>query len=55
MSKDEKIKVRSEVVVGSPADKIIKFAKAYKIDMIIVGSRRLEEQERCLKLLNVLS
>ena len=42
MSKDEKIKVRSEVVVGSPAENIIKFAKAYKIDMIIVGSRRLE-------------
>jgi nucleotide-binding universal stress UspA family protein len=40
--KDEKINVRSEVVVGSPAEKIIKFAKANKIDMIIIGSRRLE-------------
>lgn len=42
ISKDEKIKVRSEVIVGSPAEKIIEFAKANKIDMIIVGSRRLE-------------
>jgi nucleotide-binding universal stress UspA family protein len=42
MSNDEKIKVRSEVVVGYPAEEIIKFAKSNKIDMIIVGSRRLE-------------
>jgi nucleotide-binding universal stress UspA family protein len=42
MSKDDKIKVRSEVIVGSPADEIIRFARANKIDMIIVGSRRLE-------------
>jgi nucleotide-binding universal stress UspA family protein len=41
-SKDEKIKVRSEVIVGSPAEEIIRFANANKIDMIIVGSRRLE-------------
>ena len=42
MSKDEKIKIRSEVVVGSPAEEIIRFANTNKIDMIIVGSRRLE-------------
>ncbi len=42
MSKDEKIKIRSEVVVGSPAEKIIRFADTNKIDMIIIGSRRLE-------------
>jgi nucleotide-binding universal stress UspA family protein len=42
MPKDEKIKVRSEITVGSPADEIIRFANANKIDMIIVGSRRLE-------------
>lgn len=42
MPKGEKIKVRSEVIVGSPADEIIRFAMANKIDMIIVGSRRLE-------------
>src|ERR671923_9955 len=42
MSKDEKIKIRSDVVVGSPAEEIIKFANANKIDIIIVGSRRLE-------------
>lgn len=42
MPKDEKIKVRSEIIVGSPADEIIRFANANKIDMIIVGSRRLE-------------
>lgn len=42
ISNDEKIKVRSEVVVGYPAEEIIKFAKSNKIDMIIVGSRRLE-------------
>ena len=42
MPKDEKIKVRSEIIVGSPADEIIRFASANKIDMIIVGSRRLE-------------
>lgn len=41
MPKDEKIKVRSEII-GSPADEIIRFASANKIDMIIVGSRRLE-------------
>ena len=42
MSEDEKIKIRSEVVVGSPAEEIIRFANTNKIDMIIVGSRRLE-------------
>lgn len=42
MPKDEKIKVRSEIIVGSPADEIIRFVNANKIDMIIVGSRRLE-------------
>lgn len=42
MSMDEKIKIRSEVVVGSPAEEIIRFANTNKIDMIIVGSRRLE-------------
>lgn len=42
MPKDEKIKFRSEIIVGSPADEIIRFANANKIDMIIVGSRRLE-------------
>jgi nucleotide-binding universal stress UspA family protein len=42
MPKDEKIKVRSEIIVGSPADEIIRFANTNKIDMIIVGSRRLE-------------
>ena len=42
MSKDDKLKVRSEVIVGSPADEIIRLANANKIDMIIVGSRRLE-------------
>ena len=42
MLKDDKIKVRSETIVGSPADEIIRFAKSNKIDMIIVGSRRLE-------------
>ena len=35
-------KIRSETIVGSPADEIIRFAKSNKIDMIIVGSRRLE-------------
>ena len=34
--------IDSEVAVGYPAEEIIKFAKANKIDMIIVGSRRLE-------------
>ena len=42
MLKDDKIKIRSEAIVGSPADEIIRFAKSNKIDMIIVGSRRLE-------------
>ena len=42
MLKDDKIKIRSETIVGSPADEIIRFAKSNKIDMIIVGSRRLE-------------
>jgi nucleotide-binding universal stress UspA family protein len=39
--KDLKTRVRSEAVVGSPAEEIIKFARTNKIDMIIVGSRRL--------------
>ena len=42
MLKDGKIRIRSETIVGSPADEIIKFANTNKIDMIIVGSRRLE-------------
>lgn len=40
--KDLKTRVKSEVIVGSPAEEIIKFAKANQIDMIIIGSRRLE-------------
>lgn len=40
---DEKIKVRSEVTVGSsPAEEIIKFANAKQIDIILMGSQRLE-------------
>jgi nucleotide-binding universal stress UspA family protein len=42
VSNDKKIKIRSDVIVGSPAEEIIRFANANKIDMIIVGSRRLE-------------
>ncbi|MFZ0345408.1 MAG: universal stress protein [Nitrososphaeraceae archaeon] len=42
VSKDKKIKIRSDVIVGSPAEEIIRFANANKIDMIILGSRGLE-------------
>ena len=42
-SKDNRIKIKSEVTVGSsPAEEIIKFADNRQIDIIIMGSRRLE-------------
>jgi|SRR5918994_1035753 nucleotide-binding universal stress UspA family protein len=42
-SKDEKVRVKSEVTVGSsPAEEIIQFADNKQIDMIIMGSQRLE-------------
>jgi nucleotide-binding universal stress UspA family protein len=43
ISKDNRIKVKSEVTVGSsPAEEIIKFADNKHIDIIIMGSQRLE-------------
>lgn len=43
VSKDKSIKVKSEVTVGSsPAEEIIKFADDKQIDIIIMGSQRLE-------------
>jgi nucleotide-binding universal stress UspA family protein len=42
-SKDEKVGVKSDVTVGSsPAEEIIKFADTKQIDIIIMGSQRLE-------------
>jgi nucleotide-binding universal stress UspA family protein len=37
----KKVKTTVSVIQGSPVGEIIKFAKGYKIDMIIMGSRRL--------------
>jgi nucleotide-binding universal stress UspA family protein len=42
-SKDKKVGVKSDVTVGSsPAEEIIKFADTKQIDIIIMGSQRLE-------------
>src|SRR5215207_6350508 len=43
ISKDNRIKVKSEVTVGSsPAEEIIKLADDKQIDIIIMGSQKLE-------------
>jgi nucleotide-binding universal stress UspA family protein len=36
------IKVQTKIAVGRPADQILKFAEKEKIDLIVIGSRRLK-------------
>ncbi|NWG38204.1 universal stress protein [Nitrososphaera sp.] len=38
----ENVKATSEVRVGDPGEQILKFAKDNKVDLIVMGSRRLE-------------
>ena len=38
----ENIKSTLRVVIGSPSEKILEFANANQIDLIIMGSQRLE-------------
>jgi len=38
----EKIRVSSGVKTGDPAEEIVKFAKENQVDLIVMGSRRLE-------------
>ena len=40
--------IRSAVVLGDPAEKIIQFAKENGIDMIVIGSRGLGGVKRSL-------
>jgi nucleotide-binding universal stress UspA family protein len=47
----EKIKVISKVKIGSPVEEIIKFEKDNQVDMIVMGSQRLEKNISKIKAL----
>lgn len=38
----ERIKVSSDIKTGNPAEQIVKFARENQVDLIVMGSRRLE-------------
>ena len=38
----EKMKVSSDIKTGNPAEQIVKFARENQVDLIVMGSRRLE-------------
>jgi nucleotide-binding universal stress UspA family protein len=42
MCSKQGIKVQTKIAVGRPADQILKFAEKEKIDLIVIGSRRLK-------------
>ncbi|WP_218079230.1 universal stress protein [Anthocerotibacter panamensis] len=49
LTKDLPYPVEREVVMGDPADEILRLARIYKADLIIIGSRGLKGVERVLK------
>jgi nucleotide-binding universal stress UspA family protein len=47
--KNSKVKIRTQVLVGPPADRIVEFADSHKIDLIVMGSRGLKGISRFLR------
>lgn len=47
----EKVKANSVVKIGHPGEEILQFAKDNKIDLIVMGSRRLEGISKVLRAL----
>lgn len=40
--KNSKVKISIHVIVGPPADKIVRFADKHRVDLIVMGSRGLK-------------
>jgi nucleotide-binding universal stress UspA family protein len=45
---DNTVKIRKEVLVGPPADKIVEFANKQNVDLIVMGSRGVKGISRWL-------
>lgn len=50
MCKREGIEVSCDVMIGRPADSILKFAKEHRIELIVIGSRGLTRFKRLMAL-----
>lgn len=48
-SKESSVKIRTVVLIGSPVDKIVKFAEEENVDLIIMGSKGLRGISKLLK------
>jgi nucleotide-binding universal stress UspA family protein len=47
--KNSKVKLRTQVLVGPPIDKIVEFADRHKVDLIVMGSRGLKGISRFIR------
>ena len=47
--KNSEVKIRIQVPVGSPADKIVEFADRHNVDLIVMGSRGLKGISRFIR------
>ena len=47
--KNSKVKLRTQVLVGPPIDKIVEFANRHNVDLIVIGSRGLKGISRVLR------
>lgn len=47
--KSSDVKVRTQVLVGPPVDKIVEFADKHKVDLIVMGSRGLKGISRFIR------
>jgi nucleotide-binding universal stress UspA family protein len=47
--KSSGVKLRTQVLVGTPVDKIVEFADRHKVDLIVMGSRGLKGISRFIR------
>ncbi|HEY9385821.1 MAG TPA: universal stress protein [Nitrososphaeraceae archaeon] len=47
--KNSEVKIRTQVLVGLPEDRIVEFADRHKIDLIVMGSRGLKGISRFIR------
>jgi nucleotide-binding universal stress UspA family protein len=47
--KSSGVKLRTQVLVGPPVDKIVEFADRHKVDLIVMGSRGLKGISRFIR------
>jgi nucleotide-binding universal stress UspA family protein len=53
--KSSDVKVRTQVLVGPPVDKIVEFTDRHKVDLIVMGSRGLKGISRFIRALGSVS